>query len=94
MRHTLALTHDRDLATLISELEVYAPRTTRVISEHPGVVLPLDITIAGLELSFVTTITTFGSARDITLSELSIETLYPANVATAALLADRPWLNS
>ncbi len=37
------------------------------------------------------TIATFGTAIDITLAELSIETLYPADDATAAVLATRPW---
>ena len=91
MRHTLAATHDRALAELIDELEEFAPSAARVISEHPDVVLPLDLEVAGLELSFVSTITTFGSARDVTLSELSIETLYPANPHTAEVLAKRPW---
>ncbi len=96
MRHTLTLTHDPDLAELIDELEVYAPSTStsRGSSEHPDVVIPLDIEIDGIELSFMSTITTFGSARDVTLSELSIETLYPADDATAVALASRPWLTS
>ena len=44
------------------------------------VLLPLRITAAGVELSFVSTVTTFGTAQDVTLSELSIETFYPADL--------------
>ena len=40
------------------------------------------------ELSFFSTITTFGTAVDITVSELSIEAFFPADEQTAdALLA-------
>jgi len=35
------------------------------------------------ELAFFSTISTFGTAVDITLSELSIEAFYPANAPTA-----------
>jgi hypothetical protein len=34
-------------------------------------------------LSFISTIATFGTAVDVTLAELSIETLFPADAATA-----------
>jgi hypothetical protein len=34
-------------------------------------------------LSFISTIATFGTAVDVTLSELSIEAFYPANAQTA-----------
>jgi hypothetical protein len=38
------------------------------------------------ELAFFTTLTTFGTAADVTLSELAIEAFYPANAATAIRL--------
>jgi hypothetical protein len=34
-------------------------------------------------LSFLSTTTVFGAAADITLSELSLETFFPADAATA-----------
>jgi hypothetical protein len=41
------------------------------------------------ELAFFSTISTFGTAVDVTLAELSIEAFYPANANTARrLLAD------
>ncbi len=43
------------------------------------------------ELALFSTIATFGTANDITVAELAIETFYPADDATAALLAKRPW---
>lgn len=92
MRHTLSVTHDEELAALIAELEAETPDLIRHIGDTRDVVLPLHIVTAGIRLSFVSTVTTFGTARDVNLSELSIETLYPANTATASVLAARPWL--
>ena len=40
----------------------------------------------GAELSFISTATTFGTAVDVTVSELSIESFFPADDATAAFL--------
>jgi len=37
-------------------------------------------------LSFLSTITVFGTAVDISLSELSLEAFYPADEATATAL--------
>lgn len=94
MRHTLSATHDPELAALIDECEGYVPDAVRTVSPVDDVVLPLQITINGRRLSFLSTITTFGAARDVTLSELSIETLYPADAVTRAVLAGRPWLDT
>jgi hypothetical protein len=41
------------------------------------------------ELAFVTMIATFGTALDITLSELAIETFLPADDATSSALHRR-----
>jgi hypothetical protein len=37
-------------------------------------------------LSLLSTTTVFGTPRDVTLSELAIESFYPADTATAAFL--------
>jgi hypothetical protein len=37
-------------------------------------------------LSFISTITTFGTATDVTVAELSIESFFPADAATAAAM--------
>jgi transcriptional regulator with XRE-family HTH domain len=94
MRHTLAATHDAELARLIEECEGYAPRAARTAAVGEEVVVPLNIVVDGVELALLSTITTFGAARDVTLSELSIETLYPADAATREVLAQRPWLTA
>ena len=94
MRHVLVLTQDDELRALIDECESYAPTASRSLSTALDVVLPLRITIGGVELSFLSTVTTFGAAQDVTLSELSIETLYPADQATREVLVARPWLGA
>jgi hypothetical protein len=49
-------------------------------------VLPLEIRKDSLRISLFSVIATFGTAQDITADELRIETLYPADDATRALL--------
>ena len=53
-----------------------------------AIVVPLRLRSAERELAFFSTISTFGSAVDITLDELMIEAFYPANAATAAYLLE------
>ena len=48
--------------------------------------LPLRLRDGDRELAFFSTISTFGTAVDITLAELAIEAFYPANARTAARL--------
>lgn len=93
MRHTLAATHDDDLADVIDECVAYLPTEPRApVSIAGDVVVPMRLRIGDDELAFMSTITTFGAARDVTLSELSIETLYPADELTRQVLANQPWL--
>jgi len=40
----------------------------------------------GRDLALFTTLATFGTALDITLAELSIESFFPADAATEAFL--------
>jgi hypothetical protein len=46
------------------------------------VAVPLRIRIGASELSFISTKTTFGTAVDVTVSELSIELFFAADEAT------------
>jgi transcriptional regulator with XRE-family HTH domain len=61
--------------------------------EGPGAIavpllfrLPPDRDGGDAPLSFISTITTFGTAVDITLAELAIESFFPADAATTAAL--------
>ena len=91
MRQTLAVTHDAELGALIDECERYVPATDRHVLATDDVVLPMCLRVGDDHLMFMSTITTFGAARDVTLSELSIETLYPADDHTRRVVADQPW---
>jgi transcriptional regulator with XRE-family HTH domain len=48
--------------------------------------VPLTIRHDGQELSFFAVLATFGAPTDITVAELTIESFFPANKATAAVL--------
>lgn len=61
-------------------------------SEAPpgsALLVPWRLRLGGAELSFFTTLTTFGTPRDITLAELAVELFYPADDSTAEAL--RRW---
>jgi transcriptional regulator with XRE-family HTH domain len=47
------------------------------------VAVPLRVAREGLELAFISTKTTFGTALDVTVAELSIESFFPADAQTA-----------
>ncbi len=48
--------------------------------------VPLELRTPAGPLSLFSTVTTFGTATDITLSELVLEAFYPADEATAERL--------
>jgi transcriptional regulator with XRE-family HTH domain len=52
-----------------------------------GLVLPLRLRTPFGELHLIGTITVFGTPQDVLLSELAIESFFPADEATAALLS-------
>jgi len=52
-----------------------------------GIAVPLRLRApGGGELAFLSTITTFGTATDVTVAELAIESFFPADAATVAAL--------
>jgi hypothetical protein len=61
----------------------FAPEQPRAVA------VPMRLFADGRELAFITMIATFGTALDITLAELAIETFLPADAATARHLRDR-----
>lgn len=91
VRREAQVTGDPDLAGLYEELVGYpgVQVTAPHADVHPGdIVLPLKLldTDGSSELAFFSTLSTFGTAADITLSELAIEAFYPANAHTAMRL--------
>jgi transcriptional regulator with XRE-family HTH domain len=86
LRRQVALTADDDAAVLFAELSAYPGETAEVHAPGEQIVVPLRFDAGGRELAFFSTIATFGTAVDITLSELSIEAFFPADEATSAYL--------
>jgi transcriptional regulator with XRE-family HTH domain len=93
LRRQVAITGDDDLRALEEELAGYAEAmgvSAEAAREAPGeVAIPMRLHTPSGELAFITMIATFGTALDITLSELSIETFLPADAATAQFLHER-----
>jgi transcriptional regulator with XRE-family HTH domain len=83
-RHILArLGH---LEQLHSELAGYVPALAPS-DGHLGFAVPLRLSSSYGELHLITTVTTFATAVDVTLSELKLEAFLPADPATAQALA-------
>ncbi len=87
LRQQVAVSADPVLAALADELRGYpAPPDAGHELTEPAVVVPLVLRTPAGTLSFISTTTVFGTPVDITLSELALETLFPADAATAAAL--------
>jgi transcriptional regulator with XRE-family HTH domain len=104
VRRQLERTADPGLAALLAELEGYpapAPALMKAsagsgrVAEEPecDLVTPLRLSSEHGDLALLYTVTVFGSPRDVTLDEIAVETFFPADAETAALLraaAGRP----
>jgi len=77
----------QDTKAVLTELSPYQDDETLWTSEDLALlpVLPLEIETGNLRVSFFTVISTFGTAQDVTADELRIESLFPADEATADL---------
>jgi len=83
LAHDLELTADATLADLIVELRGYPGGEEH--EAHPdfgGVVVPLQVRTEAGVLSMFSTTTVFGTAVEVTLSELMLEAFYPADEFT------------
>jgi transcriptional regulator with XRE-family HTH domain len=89
LRQQVAVSADSVLAALAAELQAYpAPAGPAVEAAEPAVAVPLVLRTAKGVLSFISTTTVFGTPVEVTLSELALETLFPADAATAAALRE------
>lgn len=89
LRRQIDVSADPVLVALLDELTSYpAPaanaREARI--DVNSVVVPLQLAHDGGVLSFISTTTVFGTPIDVTLAELALETFFPADAATGALL--------
>jgi transcriptional regulator with XRE-family HTH domain len=77
-----------ELDTFVSELEGYLPPVAPG-PDHLGFAVPLELRCGEGELRLITTLTSFATATDVTLSELTLEAFLPADETTAAILGAR-----
>jgi len=81
---------DPALAVLYDELAAYPGGEPAAHDLAAGeIATPLRLRVGDRELTFLSTISTFGTAVDVTLAELAIESFFPADRATAELLHAR-----
>jgi transcriptional regulator with XRE-family HTH domain len=89
----VAVTGDEELRGLVAELEGYGPPSAAGAEAHPSpggdIFVPLRLRSPFGELSFFGTVATFGTAVDVNVAELAIESFFPADPATARALEER-----
>jgi len=91
LRRQIDVSADQVLAELLNELSGY-PITTgkkydpQTSMDYAGVAVPFRVVTEGGILSFLSTTTVFGTPVDITLSELALESFFPADAVTANAL--------
>jgi transcriptional regulator with XRE-family HTH domain len=88
----LRSTGDPALATLRDELAAYPAPEFVIDPDAPSgdIVVPFELTtLDGEELSFFSTVAVFGTAVDITVAELSIESFFAADARTAEVVRRR-----
>jgi transcriptional regulator with XRE-family HTH domain len=89
LRQQIEITADATLHVLMEELRGYPASVSRTPPRPEafgGVVVPLQLATDSGTLSFFSTTTIFGTPVDVTLSELAIESFFPADALTSDAL--------
>jgi transcriptional regulator with XRE-family HTH domain len=88
LARSVALSGDPELVALDAEVRAYpaVAGCRDVASPTSDVLTPFRLAVEGGALSLFTTLTTFGTPRDVTLDELAVELFYPADEATERAL--------
>lgn len=87
LQRQIQSTGDAALAALGDELQTLpVPPAAAQVEGADEVVVPLVLATPHGRLSFLTTVTVFGAPHEVTLAELAVETLLPADTETAATL--------
>jgi len=96
LEREIELTADKSLVSLLEELRGYPGGELDVEGVasaergYAGVVVPLKLRTEGGVLSMFSTTTVFGTAVEVTLSELVLEAFYPADEVTTQALRSMP----
>jgi hypothetical protein len=97
LRRQLRITRDAALDKLLKELTAYPiaahaaaarPLQGPTVTGTEEIAVPLKLRTQRGVLSFLSTVTVFGTPVDITLSELTLEAFYPADPETLAILQE------
>lgn len=88
LRQQIEVSADAILIDLLKELRAYPIPSNSRNSSSPsndlsGIVVPFQLRTEQGTLSFISMTTVFGTPIDVTVSELAIESFFPANAATA-----------
>lgn len=86
LRRDAELTADPRLEALLAEIAEFPLVRASEPAARPSVVIPLRLRRGDRVLELFTTMTVFGSPADVTVDELAVESFFPADEATAALL--------
>jgi MmyB-like transcription regulator ligand binding domain len=90
LRREIETTRDPELESLFEELVAYPGISAALGRAKPpnpnDIMLMHELRLDDKDLSLFCTFTTFGTARDLTLAELTILAFYPANSQTADAL--------
>jgi transcriptional regulator with XRE-family HTH domain len=88
LQHQVAVSADPELVELLDEIRDLVGRAQPNVHVPPSqVLLPMRLRVGNRVLSFMSTISVFGTPVDITLAELAIELFFPADKETAAYLS-------
>lgn len=82
----VALTGDPALRTLLDEVTGYPGPPAPEARPGDEIAVPLRLRTPDGELAFLSTVATFGTAVDITVAELSIESFFPTDARTAEIV--------
>lgn len=89
LNRLVTMTADHELDALAHEVHAYpnvvdlrARTNWNTPRDPPDLLVPCQLELDGTELSMFTTLTTFGTPRDITLDELAIELFFPNDEVT------------
>lgn len=89
LRQQIDMTADPILGGLLKELRALSPGSDPaddIRHDYGGIAVPLTLRTPAGTLSLISTTTVFGTPVDVTLSELAIESFFPADEETAAIL--------
>ena len=90
LRRQASLSRDPEIAALLAEVSAYpGPQSAAAADPADEIAVPLRLRTHDGVLSMLSTVTVFGTPVEVTLSELSIEAFYPADLGDGATAQGR-----